>query len=90
MIHTKAVATQDTIGWKTACAAWNQDTRATCRLGTPFPPEDNLHPLNLTAGDEGWKFNCYVNQKAEQYWVKKLEEALKSKIPELGLQYRSA
>ena len=81
MLHTKAVATQDTVFWETACsAAYNGG--ATCRLGTPFP--ENMTGVNLTLGDEGWKMNCYVNHKIEDYWVKLLDDQLKDHIPELA------
>lgn len=56
MLHTKAVATQDTVYWELACAA-SYDGQATCRLGTPWP--EDMTGVNVTAGDEGWKFNCY-------------------------------
>jgi hypothetical protein len=81
MLHTKAVATQDTVFWETACsAAYNG--QSTCRLGTPFP--EDMSGVNITRGDEGWKFNCYVNHKIEDYWVKLLEADLKSHIPEIA------
>ena len=56
MLHTKAVATQDTVYWEMACAA-SYDGNAMCRLGTPFP--EDMTGVNETEGDEGWKFNCY-------------------------------
>jgi hypothetical protein len=81
MLHTKAVATQDTVFWEMACsAAYNGG--AYCRLGTPFP--EDLAGVNITAGDDGWKFNCYVNHKIDDYWVKLLESHLKDHIPEIA------
>ena len=84
MLHSKAVATQDTIGWKTACkAATNLDGKAACRLGTPFP-EDGT-PVDEAKGDEeGWKYNCYVNPKIDHYLVPRLEDKLKDLIPEIA------
>ena len=81
MLHTKAVATQDTVFWELACSA-TYDGSATCRLGTPFP--EDLTGVNMTAGDEGWKFNCYVNHKIDDYWVNLLEDQLKQHIPEIA------
>jgi hypothetical protein len=81
MLHTKAVATQDTVFWEQACAA-SYDGPATCRLGTPFP--ENMTGVNMTAGDEGWKFNCYVNHKIDDYWVRLLEDDLKEHVPEIA------
>jgi hypothetical protein len=81
MLHTKAVATQDTVFWEMACAA-TYEGQATCRLGTPFP--EDMTGVNMTAGDEGWKFNCYVNHKIDDYWVKQLEDNLKDNVPEIA------
>ena len=81
MLHTKAVATQDTVFWETACKA-DYDGKQTCRLGTPFP--DDQEEVDLAKGDEGWKFNCYVNHKIDDYWVPRLENNLKQHIPELA------
>lgn len=81
MLHTKAVATQDTVFWESACAAAS-DGRATCRLGTPFP--EDMRGVNLTAGDEGWKYNCYVNHKIDDYWVPLLESDMKKNVPEIA------
>ncbi|KAG7349255.1 glycosyltransferase family 92 protein [Nitzschia inconspicua] len=81
MLHTKAVATQDTVFWESACSAAS-DGQATCRLGTPFP--ENMTGVNLETGDEGWKFNCYVNHKIDDYWVRMLEGKLKEHVPEIA------
>ena len=81
MLHTKAVATQDTVLWETACSA-NYTGAYACRLGTPFP--EDMSGVDESEGDEGWKFNCYVNRKIDDYWVKKLEQDLKPHIPELA------
>lgn len=86
-LHSKAIATQDTSGWETACAASNTG-RETCRIGTPFP--DNMEGIDETRGDNGWKFNCYVNHKIEDYWVPLLEENLKEHVPELAIRMESA
>jgi hypothetical protein len=81
MLHTKAVATQDTVFWETACKA-TYDGKASCRLGTPFP--DDMTGVNETLGDEGWKLNCYANHKIDDYWVKHLENDLKIHVPEIA------
>jgi hypothetical protein len=81
MLHSKAVATQDTVFWETACKA-EYDGKISCRLGSPFP--ENMTGVDLSHGDEGWKFNCYVNHKIDDYWVPLLEHNLKSHVPELA------
>lgn len=81
MLHTKAVATQDTVYWESACSAAS-DGQATCRLGTPFP--EDMTGVDLKAGDEGWMYNCYVNHKIDDYWVPLLEDGMKGNVPEIA------
>jgi len=82
MLHTKAVAHQDTLNFDTTCKA-EYDGRSFCRLGNPFP-DDNKN-VDVSKGDEnGLKFNCYVNHKIDNYWVKELESKLKEHVPEIA------
>lgn len=81
MLHSKAVATQDTVFWETACKA-DYTGKQTCRIGTPFP--EDMRGINETLGDDGWKFNCYINHKIDAFWVPLLEKELRRHIPELA------
>merc|ERR1712183_903955 len=82
MLHTKAVAHQDTVLWEEACLASYPGT-VFCRLGTPFP-EGDLTGVNISAGEDDQKFNCYLNRKIEDYWVGILEDKLKDYAPEIA------
>jgi hypothetical protein len=87
MVHSKAVALQDTAGWKTSCSVEALDLdpreRGTCRLGIPWPDA-----AGAAAGpnhtEDGWLYNCYVNKKIEDVYVPKLEAALKQHLGYLG------
>lgn len=70
MLHTKAVARQDTANWKKVC----KHSQGFCRLGTPYPP--GAYEANLTEDKDGWTYNCWINEKVENYWVPKLQAAL--------------
>lgn len=85
MLHTKAVAHQDTVSWEEACAA-SYTGGTYCRLGVPFPHD--LTGINISAGENGMKMNCYVNPKIDDYWVKELESKLKEHVPEIAQQMR--
>lgn len=85
MLHTKAVAHQDTIFWEEACSA-SYSGRTFCRLGVPFP--DDLTDGNIEAGQNGFKFNCYAHQKIDNYWVPKLESELKEHVHEIAKRVR--
>jgi hypothetical protein len=74
MLHTKAIATQDTAGWQTSCKG---EQKGTCRVGYAFPKDNGG---NVTKDADGWLYNCMVNQKIEQYWVPRLEESMKDSI----------
>ena len=78
MIHTKAVAMQDTNGWERVCHINAQSLpkrrRGLCRLGVPWPDDPEEAKANATK--EGWAYNCYVNKKVDDYFVPRLKEKL--------------
>lgn len=79
MLHTKAVARQDTAGWLDICKASSTPTdkrkKSLCRIGVPFPNNYN-EESDGEADEKGWNYNCYVNQRTEQYWVPRLQKAI--------------
>ena len=80
MLHTKAVARQDTAGWLDICTLSNRDAvkgkkKETCRVGVPFPIDYNKKSHGV-ADEKGWKYNCNENLRTEKYWVPRLEKAL--------------
>ena len=92
MIHSKAIARQDTAGWEMACHTKALERpkkiRGLCRLGVPWPepwPEDpERAPTKST--EEGWMYNCFVNPKAEKVFAPRLRQALEVRAPMLGPQ----
>ena len=72
MLHSKAIARQDTAGWKKNC---HNNTKGfdQCRIGFPFPEDDS----NATYDKDGWEYNCYVNPRIDTYWASKLSNKLK-------------
>ena len=75
MIHTKAVATQDTKGWKTNCRIVNGEVgKGLCRMGIPWPKDSEETKSNATK--DGWLYNCWVNEKVDNFFVPRLEEQL--------------
>ena len=64
MIHSKAVARQDTAGWEEqVCHKGGKDT---CRIDFPWPKGDEVTGIAIDKDD--WQYNCYVNAKVEKYW----------------------
>ena len=88
MIHTKAVARQDTAGWQRVCHIDNlkkpKGQQGLCRLGVPWPTEKEEYEdpaMNgVNATKEGWAYNCYVNEKVEKFYIPKLEASLQEKL----------
>ena len=77
MLHTKAVARQDTVGWLEACMD-KYTGGFMCRIGVPFP--DNYDEKKHGTGDDkGWAYNCYPNKKIEEFWAPNLEKAINDK-----------
>jgi hypothetical protein len=84
MIHTKAVAQQDTAGWQRMCSIHNlyrsKRQQGLCRLGVPWPKDPELAKLNATAEGKGAAFNCFVNDKVEDFLVPRLNEQLAERL----------
>jgi hypothetical protein len=72
---SKAIARQDTAGWRTVCNA-NHKRKGTCRIGFPWPDGVHSEDAKEKQDKDGWKYNCYLNPKVEKYWGPKLREKL--------------
>ena len=75
MLHTKAIAIQDTAGWTEVCKVEKYGKGATCRIGVPYPDDYN-EERDGQGNEAGWAYNCYVNKKTEEHWVPLLEKAI--------------
>lgn len=73
MLHTKAIATQDTSGWLRACKG---EGRGMCRIGNPY--QEGEEEAGKTADEDGWVYNCYVNKKIEDFYVPALEKSMQT------------
>jgi len=67
--------------WEEACLA-EYKGGTFCRLGVPYP--DDLTGVDVEKGVDGLAFNCYVNNKIDDYWVPNLEKELKKNVPEIA------
>lgn len=81
MIHTKAVARQDTAGWERMCHINNTylpiRRQGLCRLGVPWPDEGHVYVEGaVNATPEGRAYNCFVNRQVEDYLVPLLKMKL--------------
>lgn len=74
MLHSKAIARQDTAGWKGNC---HKDGKGfdQCRIGFPWPEDGS----SATYDSDGWEYNCYVNHRIDEYWAPRLQAKLKER-----------
>jgi hypothetical protein len=73
MLHSKAIARQDTAGWVRNCHQ-NFTGFDQCRIGYPWPRgSDEV----VKADNDGWNYNCYAHEKIDDYWGPRLQEKLK-------------
>ena len=82
MLHTKAIATQDTSGWLETCTSTSK--RGSCRIGNPWPKGYDEFNSNATLDETGWKYNCYVNEKIDDYYVPLLEKSMMDKLGKIS------
>ena len=86
MLHTKTKVARNTIGWSSSCRstknAFTSDG-GICNLGFPLPTtKDESSPPPLVR-DDGWAYNCYMNEKVENYWWPKLAKAIQKRKGEI-------
>ena len=82
MVHSKAVARQDTVGWEINCHAnYTKQSFDLCRLGIPWPDNQNENDNSSPQNSDGWLYNCYVNKRIDSFWG----PSLKAKLKETGL-----
>jgi hypothetical protein len=74
MIHTKGLDIGQTWYLKNKCQIDSIRKWQGCFLGFPFPNNTKLEGAHDET--DGWEYNCFVNDKVENYWIPRLEEAL--------------
>ncbi len=78
MLHSKAIVRSETRNWKD----FLQHTPENSKVGLEWPrgkdPETDPE-LKVAVNGEEYRPNCYPVEKIDDYWVPKLEEALKKR-----------
>ncbi len=78
MVHTKTTVPGNTKGYKKTCKFGFQETwKDICRVGFPIP--NNKLDVNASRPD-GYKYNCYTNEKLTSTFIPKLREAMKKRL----------
>jgi hypothetical protein len=78
MLHSKAIARQDTTGWYQNC---HKDHKGfdQCRIGFPWPEGEDENHHTSDHNDEGFNYDCYVNERIDNFWAPQLEAKLKER-----------
>ncbi len=78
MLHSKAIVQKETQNWKNALMNFPSNSK----VGMEWPRgkgPDTDPDLRVTFEGEQYRPNCYPVEKIDDYWVPKLDEALKKR-----------
>ena len=78
MLHTKTKVARNMLSWGTRCKQ-SSLVEGYCHIGFPFPLIANKADTTNKMRDDGWAYNCFLNEKIENYWWPKLVEAVKKR-----------
>ena len=73
MIHTKTAGIEDTRNYRNRCNVGFEKRWKGCFIGFPWPNNQEVQGLNQSDGTE---YNCFVNEKVEDYWLPRLKESM--------------
>lgn len=79
MLHTKTTTPEQTTRWKRRCHYQFEKKWRGCYVGFPWPngvedKENNHQP------EDGMEYNCFINQRINNFWAPKLKEALAKRM----------
>ena len=90
MLHTKTKVARNTASWTHRCKQSSQ-TEGHCHIGFPNPKEiankftmkndraGNTRAGSSSVGENGFAYNCFINEKIEDYWWPKLVMAVEKR-----------
>ena len=92
MLHTKTKVARNMPGWKQNCKR-SSFGDGSCHLGFPVPKDiagnfvskDQSKVINMEGGSvsmvgkSGYGYNCFVNEKIDDYWWPRLVEAVEKR-----------
>lgn len=75
MVHTKTVTFPQTTAWQQECHKDFDKKWKGCYMAVPWP-DNVVRKGNQSYNEEGVLYNCFVNQKVDNYWAPRLSEAM--------------
>jgi len=84
MLHSRAISGRQTFNWNNSCKLPNTGA---CTVGIPLPSgiaptvggQNKDENGDVYRDGNGYACNCYVHENIENYWVPRLETALKER-----------
>ena len=73
MLHTKTKVARNMLSWSHSCKT-SSKSEGGCHVGFPYP---NGSKEVGAKRDDGYAYNCFLNEKIENYWWPKLVDAVK-------------
>lgn len=77
LLHSKTLAKDMTAKYETRCKHDYEKKWQGCWVAFPFPP--NHSPSDGNADKNGNEYNCYINERVDNFWVPRLREALRKR-----------
>ena len=78
MLHTKTTVPEYTTDWQVRCKEGvNAGHGKNCRVGFPWPNNNDQGPE--TATPDGFGYNCFTNEKLNDFWIPKLRDAIEKR-----------
>ncbi len=77
MLHTKRMQPHETSNWLSVCKG-NGSKWDTCHVGISWAKDLRIPASGKTdeRNEDGFIYNCFVNERIEDYWIPKLRKAL--------------
>jgi Glycosyltransferase family 92 len=87
LVHTKTIKPDQTGGWTQRCQYDYKQKWKGCWVAFPWPGNGTIpEKKQPTNHDEhGFEYNCYINDKVDQFWVPRLRAALEKRRKKSGI-----
>lgn len=78
MVHTKSLDPPQLQNWKNKCRFDFTKKFLGCSVGFPWP-KNTASETETYDPATGWQYNCFVNERVDDYWAPKLHKAMEAR-----------
>jgi hypothetical protein len=79
MLHTKTTTAEQTTRWKKRCHYQFDKKWRGCYVGFAWP-DNKEDPAHAHREEDGYEYNCFRNERVDNYWIPRLKEALAKRM----------